>query len=222
MTTVAQDPTERFDLVDPLGQPLGQTKARGEVHRDGDWHRAVHVWVVNVSEGVPWVLLQRRGLTKDTWPGRVDVSVGGHLAAGEDAMDALREAEEEVGLTVHPTSVRLLGRVAVARALPGGGADREILDVYATQTDRPLEEFRAHPTELDALLAVSLDDALALWSGTRTEAPARCLKDGRVQPTTLRADSLCGPDGGLRARALTTLREWVTGGDPPAWRFPAG
>ena len=182
----------------------------------------MHLWVVNVSEGAPWVLLQRRSFTKDTWPGRVDVSVGGHLGAGEGPLDALREAEEEVGLGVSPEAVRFLGRVAVARTLPGGGADREILDVYATQTVRPLESFRPHPAELDSVLAASLDDALALWSGARTEAAVRCLRAGVVSPTTLRADELCSPDGGLRARALTAVGRWVRGEDPPPWAFPTG
>lgn len=217
MTEAAQDPAELFDLVDALGRPLGRTKVRGEVHRDGDWHRAVHVWVVNPAEG--WVLLQRRAYTKDTWPGRVDVSVGGHLGAGETDLDALREAEEEIGLALGPADVRRLGRVAVERHLPGV-IDREVLDVYATQTTLPLEAFRPHPVELAGLLAVALDDALALWSGTRTEAPARCLWEGVVRPVTLRAEELCGPDGGLRARALATLQLWVAGGDPVHWPFP--
>ena len=40
---------ERFDLLDARGRPLRDgdgrplTKARRAVHRDGDWHQAVHV-----------------------------------------------------------------------------------------------------------------------------------------------------------------------------------
>lgn len=214
MTETAQDPSELFDLVDARGRPLGRTKARGEVHRDGDWHRAVHVWVVNPVES--WVLLQRRGYTKDTWAGRVDVSVGGHLGAGETDLDALREAEEEVGLALGPADVRRLGRVAVERHLPGV-IDREVLDVYAAQTTLPLEAFRPHPVELAGVLAVALADALGLWLGTRAEAPARSLCDGVVRAVTLRADELCGPDGGLRARALATLVQWVSEGHLTAW-----
>ena len=56
------------------------------MHRDGDWHRSVHVWVVDTAEagrGAARVLLQRRSEHKDTYPGHWDVSVAGHVEAGD-------------------------------------------------------------------------------------------------------------------------------------------
>src|SRR5437870_920751 len=98
----AQDPGELFDLCDERGTLLGRSKARARVHRDGDWHRSLHVWVVLAGEGAggrgPEVLFQKRSAGKDTWPGRVDVAVTGHFRAGEGTAEALRECDEEVGL----------------------------------------------------------------------------------------------------------------------------
>ena len=37
---------EEFDVLDAEGRPTGRVKARSAVHRDGDWHAAVHVWVL--------------------------------------------------------------------------------------------------------------------------------------------------------------------------------
>src|SRR3954469_2867720 len=102
MAAVAQNPDELFDLYTSEGEPLGRTKARALVHRDGDWHRSVHVWVVLQSAAGPCVLFQRRSTAKDTWPGVLDVAVAGHLRAGETVDDALREAEEEIGLSLAP------------------------------------------------------------------------------------------------------------------------
>src|SRR6185312_16932533 len=112
----AQDPGELFDLYDRDGAPLGLRKARAEVHRDGDWHRSVHIWVV-LREGpglpdaprAPCLLFQRRSLEKDTWPGALDVAVTGHLRAGEAILDGLREAREEIGLELGPSDVIRLG-----------------------------------------------------------------------------------------------------------------
>ena len=44
--------------------------------------------------------------SKDTWPGALDVAVGGHLRAGETLAEAVREAEEEIGLARHARRTR--------------------------------------------------------------------------------------------------------------------
>src|SRR5690242_15381466 len=97
--SVAQDPAELFDVVRYDGTPTGVVKPRAAVHRDGDWHRAVHVWVTGLGPaGEPFLLAQRRSTAKDTWPGRLDATVGGHYRAGEGLAEALRETEEEIGV----------------------------------------------------------------------------------------------------------------------------
>ena len=52
---------EYLDILDEQGNKTGKTKLRSEVHHDGDWHKSVHIWILN-SKGD--VLLQRRSLTK--------------------------------------------------------------------------------------------------------------------------------------------------------------
>ena len=37
---------EQFDVMDASGGLTGLRKARRAVHADGDWHAAVHVWIV--------------------------------------------------------------------------------------------------------------------------------------------------------------------------------
>jgi isopentenyldiphosphate isomerase len=156
------DPGEIFDLCTPDGRPLGQTKARALVHRDGDWHRSLHLWVVLTSTTPPSILLQRRSLTKDTHPGKVDVSVAGHLHAGESVADALREADEEIGLVVGPSDVIRLGVRRRVDARPPAHLDREVQEVLCTFTRRALESFRPDPDEVRGLLAVPLPAALRL------------------------------------------------------------
>lgn len=38
---------ELFDVLDSSGHKTGQTKPRHLAHRDGDWHRAVDIWIIN-------------------------------------------------------------------------------------------------------------------------------------------------------------------------------
>lgn len=92
---------EHFDLVDPVtGVPTGEVRPRSQVHREGLYHSAVHIWLLSPSEGGE-LLLQQRAACKDSWPTRWDISCAGHISAGETALPtAARELEEELGLTL--------------------------------------------------------------------------------------------------------------------------
>lgn len=59
-------------------------ECRRLVHRDGDYHRAVHVWVY--SESTQELLLQKRADCKASWPGKWDISSAGHISAGESSL----------------------------------------------------------------------------------------------------------------------------------------
>ena len=174
-----QDPRERFDVVLPDGTPTGRTKTRAEVHRDGDWHRSVHVWVAGVGEdGAPFLLFQRRSLGKDTWPGRLDATVGGHYRAGEGLAQALREVEEEIGVGVAEEDLRRLGlRVCVSEAEPGV-RDHELQDVFLLRDDRPLTAYRPEPAELAALVRFPLPPLLDLLAGIRETMAAESITPG--------------------------------------------
>jgi isopentenyldiphosphate isomerase len=81
MFDLYEEPTSEERAGAPVARalrPMGR-KARSKVHAEGDWHRAVHVWLVDREGGL---LLQRRSEHKDTFPGRLDVSVGGHIESG--------------------------------------------------------------------------------------------------------------------------------------------
>ena len=216
----AQDPDEPFDLHDREGRPLGRSKARALVHRDGDWHRSVHLWVALDELGVagegagPWLLFQRRSLTKDTWPGAIDIAVTGHLRAGEGVAEGLREAEEEIGLTVTPGDVVELGLRRRADERPGV-RDFELQTILFTRSRLSLGDLKPHPAELSAILAVRLDDVGALLlPGARVTA-ARLALDGSIAREDItRADLVPSTDGYLE-HALSSVAMHLRGGAPP-------
>ena len=147
---------EFFDILDADGAPTGEQKPRWQVHRDGDWHAALHIWVYGVGEdGTPFVLFQRRSLSKDTWPGYLDVAVGGHLRAGESLEETAREAEEELGLTVTLGDLTPIGRHFSASERECI-IDRELHHVYALRRDDPLGAYVMHPDEISAIVAIPI------------------------------------------------------------------
>jgi isopentenyldiphosphate isomerase len=168
----AQDPAELFDVVTPLGVPTGRSKPRWQVHRDGDWHRAIHLWICGVEHGVPFLDVQRRGLEKDTWPGRLDATVAGHLGTGEDIEAALREVDEEVGLTITMQDLLHAGTHVSVNDLSESRRDREFQEILLARMDQPLTDYRPNRDEVDGIVRIRLEDAIALLAGERASASA--------------------------------------------------
>ena len=54
---------EYVDVLDSSGRPIGKMKPKSEVHRDGDWHGAAHLWILN-REGQ--ILIDILGTTLNT------------------------------------------------------------------------------------------------------------------------------------------------------------
>ena len=183
----AQDPDELFDVVTEDGSPTGVVKRRADVHRDGDWHRAIHVWICGIHDGVPFLLLNLRGRHKDTWPERLDVTVGGHLAAGEDVDQAFREIEEEIGIVADPANLHYL---ETRKAY--GLVERELQDVFLYRDDRPLDAYHPNPAELEGLVRVAVGDALAIFSERVATAHAEVLDatTGEVRPFVISGENL--------------------------------
>ena len=84
---------ERDEIIGP--------RRRGELHRLGLRHRAVHILVFGERDEL---FLQRRSPNKDINPGLWDTSAAGHVDFGESYdRCAARELEEELGISDGPT-----------------------------------------------------------------------------------------------------------------------
>ncbi|MEK9805790.1 MAG: NUDIX domain-containing protein [Euryarchaeota archaeon] len=87
--------SEIFDIVNDNDEIVGSA-SRNEVHKLGLKHRSVHLLIFNKQGSV---LLQKRSMEKDTFPGTWDSSVSGHVDSGENYDEALiRESLEELGV----------------------------------------------------------------------------------------------------------------------------
>ncbi|GJY65631.1 transport protein Sec24-like protein [Tanacetum coccineum] len=58
------------------------------VHRAGDYHRAVHMWIF--AESTQQLLLQKRVDCEDSWPEFWDISSAGHVSAGDTSLITAR------------------------------------------------------------------------------------------------------------------------------------
>lgn len=101
---------ELFDVLSEDFKETGLVRERSIVHELGSWHRTSHVWVVRKKETGFDVLLQKRSIYKDSFPGCYDISSAGHIHAGDDYLEsALRELQEELGIMAEPQELRFIG-----------------------------------------------------------------------------------------------------------------
>lgn len=189
----AQNPNELFDVVTESGEPTGLTKPRSQVHRDGDWHRAVHIWVYGENADGPYLLMNQRGRQKDTWPLALDATVGGHLGAGETVEDAFREVHEEIGILIDPARFEwIFQRKRSSGDLIPGILDQEIQEVYIVSDDRPLSAFAPNPAELEGIVKVPVAAAGPLFRGEVQETQGQVLQaaSGSIVPHILTPEQL--------------------------------
>lgn len=157
---------EWIDVLTPEGAPTEQVMTKAEVHAQGAWHRAAHVWVQN-DQG--HLLLQLRSPHKENDPNLWDVSVAGHVSAGESPrLSAQREVAEEIGLAITAGELQPLFVLREARTLNQGRyLDREFHHVFLLRRSPDLAQLTLQAEEVAAVRWVSLPQ-MATWVAQRS------------------------------------------------------
>ncbi len=150
-----------IEVVTAEGVSTGVVKPKPDVHRDGDWHRAVHVWILTPDGRL---VVQQRALTKENNPGLWDVSCAGHISAGEDVVAAaIREAREELGVDLAPDELRYVATIPAQCVLNGGTyIDNELHEIFFVCRDVDPRELRLQEEEVDDARIVSVGEFRAM------------------------------------------------------------
>mgnify|MGYP003291494180 CR=1 FL=1 len=144
---------EYFDVLDENGNKTGKTKLRSEVHKDGDWHKAVHIWIINENGDI---LLQRRCATKDSNPNMLDISSAGHLSAGDNSLQgAVRELKEELNLEVNPDELQFIKTLKRSSKYTETFINNEFDDLYILRTKKKISEMQFQKEEISEIFFVS-------------------------------------------------------------------
>lgn len=156
---------EYFELLRDDGSKLGVIKERNLVHVDGDLHGGSHVWVARKTDsGIMEVLVQKRRMDKDSFPGCFDVSSAGHMTAGEDFLStARRELKEELNIDAKEEQLHFLFSQKVEGSYEFHGKpfiNREVNYVYLLDWNVPLEQLSYQPEEIEELKWVPLETLL--------------------------------------------------------------
>lgn len=141
-----------FDIVDMSDGVVGNAP-RSVVHAKGLLHRASHVLMFKEAGASREILLQKRSMSKDLYPGIYTTSCSGHVDSGEDYdTAAVREMREETGLSVDISRLEKIGKIS-----PCAETGNEFTFVYEMECDGS-EKFEIPPDEVASLDWVKVSD----------------------------------------------------------------
>ena len=114
---------ELIDIVTKDGKPTNKTAFKSKIHTKGHFHNTAHIWFY--SE-IGDILLAQRAASKIICPLLWDVSVAGHVDAGESIINAaIRETHEELGLTISIPNLTKIGVFECFQSYDNGIIDNE-------------------------------------------------------------------------------------------------
>jgi len=143
---------EYFDILDENGNKTGKIKLRCEVHKDGDWHKAIHIWIINNKGDI---LLQRRCATKDSNPNMLDISCAGHLTAGDNSLSgAIRELKEELNLDIQQEDLQFIKTLKRSSKYTETFINNEFDDLYILRTNKSIDDMKFQEEEISELFFV--------------------------------------------------------------------
>lgn len=133
---------EILDQVDEAGKVIGKAP-RSVFHSNPDMiHPVAHCWFINNQGQILW---QKRSKYKETSPGKWDMSVGGHILAGDLPEKTIeREALEELGL--NDIKFKL-----IIKYLGPKLKQRELIYLYIAEVDKNINEFILQQEEVEMI-----------------------------------------------------------------------
>ncbi|MEE9408496.1 MAG: NUDIX domain-containing protein [Polaribacter sp.] len=146
---------ELINILTPEGKSTGKTALKSEAHKNGWFHATVHIWLFTSDEKI---LLQKRTATKKVFPGLWDISVAGHIVAGEDILtSAKREIFEEIGLQLKEKDLIKIGTRIHQVSHKNGIIDNEHHHVFIAELKVPVSELKIQEEEVDSIKLFDLD-----------------------------------------------------------------
>jgi isopentenyl-diphosphate delta-isomerase len=157
---------ELIDVLDAEGNATGKTCLKSIVHKTGLYHATVHIWFYTTKGSI---LLQQRASSKIIYPLLWDVSVAGHIDAGEGfTTAAVREIKEEIGLIVDENDLVKIGVFKSFQKYDTGIIDNEFHHVFIAELKVDLDKLICQKEEVEALKLVTTKTYYDLLNDAKT------------------------------------------------------
>lgn len=150
---------ELIDVLDNKGNKTGIIKKKSDIKKDGDYHRAIAVLVINNNNEI---LMQKRSSNKKVYPNLWSIFVKGHVQAGETSIDAcIRELSEEVGINITGNELNYLYTI-FEEVIKENFIERIFYDTYILRKDFNLNDITIQEEELSEIKLVDSNNVISL------------------------------------------------------------
>jgi isopentenyldiphosphate isomerase len=140
---------ELIDILTSEGKPTQKKALKSEAHKNGWFHATVHIWLFTLDKKI---LLQKRAHTKKVFPGIWDISVAGHIVAGEEVLEAAkREIFEEIGLQLHDKELIKIGTRIHQVSHENGIQDNEHHHIFIAELKASISQLTMQEEEVAGL-----------------------------------------------------------------------
>ena len=99
---------EQLEIVNENDEVIG-LESRKTIHQNGLLHREIHIWFMTPNREI---VFQHRAKDKDTYPDKLDATVGGHVDPGMSYDEtAIKEGKEETGIDLDLSKLKVVKKM---------------------------------------------------------------------------------------------------------------
>lgn len=165
---------------------------KNEVHQRGLWHHSFHCFILDKDDNSLFFQLNRK--KNNNFQPILTPSSAGHVQAGEQIENGIREVKEELGITVKIDDLTYLGMQKRIVSYENYH-DKEFIHVYFLNDSIKASSLKLDKREIKGFYAINIKDGLSLFLGEKSSI--------KIQGEELKEDEY------IKSEIIVTLPDFV-------------
>jgi len=148
--------TEQLEVINENDETIG-LETREKIHKDGLLHREIHIWFITPKAEI---IFQHRAKNKDTYPDKLDATVGGHVEPKMSYEETvIKECKEETGIDIDLDKLVFLRKMRKKSFDEATGlTNNTIRSQYAYLYDGSINDLQVEDGKAEGFEAWKIDD----------------------------------------------------------------
>jgi len=148
--------TELLEVINENDEVIG-LETREKIHKEGLLHREIHIWFLTPNAEI---IFQHRAKDKDTYPDKLDATVGGYVEPKMSYEEtAVKECKEETGIDIDFGKLVFLKKMRKKSFDEATGlTNNTIRSQYAYLYDGEIKDLQIEDGKAEGFEAWKIDD----------------------------------------------------------------